>query len=255
MTALSHLLRAVCCGLLPGLACAAPAPLVLAFSTLPPWKIINADGRASGPYLDIVRVLAERVGHPLQLRRCPLPRCLALAASGEVDLMIGVRSRPGRDDKLDFLSPPFAGGTPLSFIQRRADGRPLRNYGDLQSLRIGVVEGSTYFERFDSDRSLIRDPAPDSQSSLRKLLAGRVDTAIFNYGQAKWMLEHMSSGAGLKFAAYRVHNSELRRVALVRASPFYSLKPRLELALDGMVKDGTVHRLLAPIEEAPVSSR
>jgi polar amino acid transport system substrate-binding protein len=251
MPARSLLSRLLGCCLLPGLAVAAPAPLVLAFNTLPPWKVFDDNGRPGGPYLDIVRVLAQRVGHPLQLRPCPLTRCLALAASGEVDLMIGVRSRPGRDDKLEFLSPPFASGTPLSFIQRRGDGRALRNYADLRALRIGVVEGSTYFERFDVDRSLTRDPAPDRLSSVRKLLAGRVDAVIFNYGEAKWLVAHSPAGTALKFAPYRVRNTELRRIALVRASPLYRLKPQLETALAGMVSDGTVRRLLAPVEEVP----
>jgi len=39
-------------------------PLVLAFSPLPPWKSVDAQGHPSGPYLDIVRRVVEAFSMP-----------------------------------------------------------------------------------------------------------------------------------------------------------------------------------------------
>jgi polar amino acid transport system substrate-binding protein len=49
---------------------------------------------------------------------------------------------------------------------------------NLRGKRVGVTHGYDYGEAFDSDATMLRDVAPSDLSSLRKLLAGRVDYVL-----------------------------------------------------------------------------
>lgn len=231
-------------------AVAAPMkPLVLAFSPLPPWKTVDASGRAAGPYLDIVTALAGHLGVPLQVRLCPLLRCLQWLRAGDADLAIGIAPGVGRDGVVEFLQPPFAPGSAIGFY-RRKDNTALRvrQYNDLSPLRIGLAGGAHYFTRFDQDASLLKDVAPDKLSNLRKLLAGRIDVAIMVCGEANVLLQNAEFHDKIVLAGPVVVTGP-RNLVLSRASSYFVEKTHIEHVLQQMVQSGEIHRLLAPVED------
>jgi len=59
-----------------------------------------------------------------------------------------------------------------------ADSRRPLVLENLRGKRVGTTHGYDYGEAFDGDRSMLRDVAPSDISSLRKLVAGRVDYAL-----------------------------------------------------------------------------
>jgi polar amino acid transport system substrate-binding protein len=250
---LSCLLVGLLCA--PGFALGAPsraethklAPLVLAFSPLPPWKVIDAQGQPSGPYLDIVRALSRRLGVPLVVRPCPLKRCLALLSRGDADIGIGIAPGAGREALMDYLQPAFAEGSTIGFYRRRNQSVSIRQYGDLRQVRIGVTEGANYFARFDQDNSLQKDFAPDKSSNLRKLMAGRVDVAAMVCGEAEVLLQQPEFKNRIVLAGPPVVTVP-RDIVLSRASRFYGNKARIEQALRRLVASGDIKRILAPIE-------
>ncbi|TDR73310.1 substrate-binding periplasmic protein [Paludibacterium purpuratum] len=236
---------------LPALAAppAAHPSLVLAFSPLPPWKVVDTHGKASGPYLDIVQHLADRTGMRLEVHPCPLMRCLEMLKLGEADLGIGIAPGPDRDDIVDFLRPPFAEGSTVCFYRRRDDRQShVNNYSDLQGLRIGTTNGAHYFPRFDQDTLLIKDSAPDKVSNLRKLLASRVDVVVMVCGEAELLIAHSEFQHRLALAGPPVKTGP-RNVVLARHSPLYGMKDKLQRALRQMVESGEIHRMLATIEQ------
>ncbi|BEV72670.1 hypothetical protein THUN1379_21520 [Paludibacterium sp. THUN1379] len=231
------------------LATPAVQPLVLAFSPLPPWKVIDAQGTPSGPYLDIIRKLTDRVGVPLEVRPCPLMRCLEMLKRGDADLGIGIAPGPDRDAIVDFLRPPFAEGSTVCFYRRQNDpDSRVELYSDLQRLHIGVTNGAHYFPRFDQDKNLLKDGAPDKLSNLRKLVASRVDVAIMVCGEAELLLERPEFRHRLVLAGPPIKTGP-RNVVLARHSQHYGMKDKLQKALRQMVESGEIHRLLAPVEQ------
>jgi polar amino acid transport system substrate-binding protein len=222
-------------------------PLVLAFSPLPPWKSVDAQGHPSGPYLDIVRELAQRLGVPLQVSICPLARCLDMLKRGDADLGIGYSPGPGRDPFMDFLQPPFASGSAVGFYHRAHDAIEVKRYQDLRHWQIGVAEGAHYFPRFDQDGSLAKDAAPDKISNFRKLLAMRVDVAIMLCAQANLLLREPEFRGKIQLAGPVVITLP-RTIALSRASSFFAQKPRIERVLREMVASGDVRRKLQAVE-------
>ncbi|MBV8047808.1 MAG: transporter substrate-binding domain-containing protein [Paludibacterium sp.] len=223
--------------------------LVLAFSPLPPWRVIDAHGQPSGPYLDIVRRLAQHAGMNLVVHTCPLLRCLDMLQHGDADVGIGVAPGPDRSAIVDFVVPPFAEGSTVCFYRRRGDTRArVAQYGDLRGLRIGVTDGAHYFPRFDQDARLIKDSAPDKISNLRKLLARRVDVATMVCGEASLLLSRHEFSGQLELAGPPVKTGP-RYVVLAWHSPQYEKKDRLQRALRQMIASGEIRRLLAPVEQ------
>ncbi|MEO2217088.1 transporter substrate-binding domain-containing protein [Chromobacterium vaccinii] len=219
--------------------------LVLAYNVFEPWKKLDARGEPAGPYTEIVRELARRLGLPLRFLHCPLSRCLAVMQQGRADLMIGVRPTPERSRYLDFLTPPFATSNHLVFYQRSGDARALARYDDLLPLTVGVSEGVSYEAGFDRDARIRRDASPGMESGFRKLAAGRVDALIVNASQGAALAARPEFAGRVKRAALTLDDRHPNRLALARRSPLHPRKADLEQALRGMVADGTVARILA----------
>lgn len=238
----SLLLLALCLSGLPVQA----QRLVFAFNTAEPYKVLDAQGRPAGAYVDIIRELARRSQLVLEIEQAPLKRVLAMLENGSADIGIGIKGGPERDGYLQFLDPPFAPGSRTIVLQRAADPRLLRRYEDLLPLRVGVVEGVLYFARFDADGRMQRDAAPNVSSALRKLLARRFDVMLVNSLQAESVLRHASYRGQVRRAAVSFDSGNPRRIALSRRSVVaQQLQGVLSAQLAAMVKDGTVRRLLA----------
>jgi polar amino acid transport system substrate-binding protein len=242
----------------PASAAITPTPtLVYAFSRFEPYKTVDADGKPGGPYTVLLQELARRSGVQLDIVHCPLQRCLALLQRGQADLSIGIRGNAERDRYLDFLDPPFAPPTATMVLQRHDDPRPIRHYDDLYALRVGVVEGASYFQRFDDDRLMRRDAAPSARLALRKLAAKRFDVLLINAQQGRQLSREL--GARQYRRAELQFPGELpRRIALSRLSPaVQAAKPRLAAQLQQMLRDGSVRRILdgAAVQAAHAGSK
>lgn len=222
--------------------------LILVFSPLPPWRVVDAEDRPSGPYLEIMRRLASGVGLPLEVHVCPLLRCLDQLRRGEADVGIGVAPGPEREAIVDFLQPPFAGPTHMCFYRRHGDeSSRVEHYNDLARLRIGVTRGARYFPRFDQDAHLNKDVAPDKLSNLRKLVNLRVDTVIMLCGEGALLVRRPEFRHRVELAGPEVATGS-RNVVLARRSSLYGRKADLQRVLRQLVASGEIRRLLAPIE-------
>lgn len=167
---------ALCCAM--PLQAATPTVLNIAFSEMPPWKTVDANGEAQGPYAHILRQLAEQLDATPRFILCSLSRCLQLMQRGEADVALGLAATPERVAYIDFISPGLEEDARIAFFMRRNDPRPLRRYEDLARLRVGVTHDRRYFARFDQDTALQKDVALQTEESMRKLVAGRVDVVI-----------------------------------------------------------------------------
>ena len=219
---------------------AQPQALRLAFSELEPW-MTQQDGRYAGAYTEIVRELARRLGLPLQVIDCPFKRCLKLMEVGEADLIIGARQSPQRMAYLHYLATPYRRtSADRVFILRADDPRRPGRYEDLSGLRIGVASGSDYFARFDADTTLLKDTAPNNESSLRKLLLGRVDCIVLPEDQALALLGQLGVQDQVALAPLRVADRTPRAIALSRRSPLLNRLPAIERAMRELREDGTL---------------
>jgi len=221
----------------------AARPLVLAFDELPPWKTVQGD-IYGGAYTEIVRELARRVGLPLEVVNCPLKRCLSMLEQGSADIAIGYKASGARHHFLHFLATPYrTRSADKVFYVLRERGALIRQYQDLNRLRIGVKLGADYFARFDADAALNKDAARDQQVNFRKLALGRLDAVLIPEDQGEAMLARMDLRGVLAKAPFRHGDPTPRAVALSRKSAHAARLADFEQAMAAMVRDGTLERI------------
>ena len=239
-------MRFACGLLLASIVCVAPAadeppPLVLAFSELAPWKV-KTGTEYGGAYTEIVRELARRVGRELRIVECPHPRCMLMMQSGDADLSIGVQQSPEREAFMAYLRTPYRKtATDRVFYVRRGEAGRIRNYEDLPGLHIGVRQSSEYFDRFDEDKTLLKETALTNAANLRKLMLKRLDTVLMPEDQGAVLISELKLVGQVEPAVYREHDPTPRSVSVSRKSAaFETLMPQLEAAMQAMRRDGTL---------------
>jgi polar amino acid transport system substrate-binding protein len=223
---------------------AAERPLVLAFDELLPWKTED-QGVYGGAYTEIVRELARRGKLDLEIRPCPLKRCLFMLEHGDADVIIGLRQTPERRRFLHFLATPYRErGADRVFYTHKGGNTVIRDYADLAPLRIGVKLGAEYFDRFDRDEVLQKEPVKDMDTNFRKLAMGRIDTILIPEDQGEALIADLHLEGQLEKARYRVADSgAARSIAVSRKSVSADRLKALEGAMRDMAKDGTLTSL------------
>lgn len=235
---------------------AAPQPtLIYAFSTFEPYKILDSAGNPAGAYTLLLQELARRSQLQLDIVQCPLQRCLSLLQHGNADISIGIRNSDQRDHYLEFINPPFAPATGTVLLQRHNDTRPIRHYDDLYPLRVGVVEGASYFQHFDRDLKIQRDTSPNAQLALKKLAAKRFDVLLINSKQAG-TLNDKTGTMLFRRAQLQFPGESPRRIVISRRSAHaQAVKQQLSRQLQQMLRDGSVQRILGQDNTASKHSK
>lgn len=223
---------------------AAAGRLVFAFSELPPWKTIDNNQHFGGAYTEILRELAKRTDSELEIVQCPIKRCLKMIQDGKADVIIGIQASPEREAYIHFLRTPYRKfSSDKVFYVPKGKTTLVRSYNDLKTLRIGVKNGTQYFDRFDQDTQLTKDGAKDAEASFKKLLRGRVDTVAMAEDQGEAIVYSMQLQSQLDKAEYREADRTPRAVGFSKKSTHMARLPRFETAMAAMVRDGTVRAL------------
>lgn len=153
----------------------APLTVTVGANHAPPYRILEG-GKQTGLYLDIFEQVAERLGWEVLYREAPFRRVLRMMQMGEVDIMLGPLRTPDRESLMEFVAPAFPPERRLFFYLDESNR--INRYSDLKGKRIGVLEGASYFPRFDDDDSLYKEPAPRYRNLMLMMQKGRVDVVI-----------------------------------------------------------------------------
>ncbi|MET4025666.1 polar amino acid transport system substrate-binding protein [Marinobacter sp. MBR-99] len=152
-----------------------PLTVTVGVNHSPPYRILEV-GQKSGLYLEIFEEIADRLGWKVQYREAPFRRILLMLQKGEVDVMLGPLRTDGREDYMTFVAPAFPPERRLFFYMD--EEHRIARYSDLYGRTIGVLDGATYFSRFDRDQVLIKESAPHYENLMRMMEKGRVDVVI-----------------------------------------------------------------------------
>jgi polar amino acid transport system substrate-binding protein len=141
----------------------------------PPYRILQG-GERTGLYVEIFEEIAERLGWEVHYREAPFRRVLRMVQQGEVDVMLGPLETEERSELIEFVAPAFPPERRLFFYLNKE--HRIDRYADLYGRAIGVLEGASYFPRFDDDEDLLKEPAPRYENLMLMLQKGRVDVVI-----------------------------------------------------------------------------
>jgi polar amino acid transport system substrate-binding protein len=145
------------------------------------------DQLTGGILKDLGDALAARLGRSARFIAVPSRRVGMMLASGQADGVCLVQ--PAWIDG-DFhwsaaLIP--TGGAVLA----RADAPPVGRLDDLRGKKVGTVAGYRYrYMESVLGKDFLRDDAPSSEHSLRKLLAGRTQYALMELSIAAWQVRN-----------------------------------------------------------------
>src|SRR5690554_1653096 len=95
---------------------------------------------------------------------------------GEIDIMLGLVRTKERDKSMEFVAPAFPPERRLFFYLD--DHNRIERYADLYEKTVGVLEGASYFSRFDQDDELAKASAAHYENLMLMMQKGRVDVVI-----------------------------------------------------------------------------
>jgi polar amino acid transport system substrate-binding protein len=166
-------------------ACAAAAEVPVFSGDGSPPKMYVHQGQERGILIDILRYAERQLqGERLHLALYPWARAYMQASSGDGGIL-GLSWTQRRDEIFDYSEPLFF--DEVVVVVRRGSEFPFRTLSDLRGKRVGLVRDASYgeaFERAQDAKLFVVDGDNGAQQRLQKLVAGRIDCALFNVGKA-----------------------------------------------------------------------
>lgn len=211
----------------------------------PPYYHTEDVKKPTGLSLDILTPVATALGYRLEVVPCPFPRCLKMAAQGELDLVAGLINNQEREKFLYFLSPPMMQfHSAFVFYSRPQAPFKLTQLADLKGRTVAVMRDAVYFPDFDNSQIFTRVKVPSESVALDMVAMGRVDYAI--------TVEKTALGsfhdAGLQLTdlqrqPYFQQQKIDGYLAFSRLSPNFAIAPQLEAELQLQARQGLLDKL------------
>lgn len=220
--------------------------ITLGFGDWPPFFSMGMQGK--GLLARIVSQAFEREGWQVDYVELPWKRAQAMVESGALLGSPGWAWNVERAQLMLYSDPILISRTQLFHLKRQT--LPPRADTDLRGLRVGATAGYHYglvIQQQEKAGQLQMDRAPNDESSLRKLLLGRVDAVLLNREVGVYLLANRFS------AAEREQIGWLERPVALQSSHLLMSKARpespalLQAFNQGLVKlkqQGLVRRTL-----------
>lgn len=209
----------------------------------PPYRVITDEG-VTGLYVDIFNEIAARIDWDVRYVEAPFRRVLRLMEEGRVDVMLGPLKTGDREQMMAFVAPVFPPEPKLFFYHR--DENRITDYGDLQGKKIGVLSGAHYFDRFDNDGALIKEPITRYENLMLMLEMDRVDVVVAPELVGRYTVSQLDIDVSV--SPYQVPG-EHSYIAISRTSPVFSRRNEINRVFEQIRQDGTYNRLLKTYRE------
>ena len=175
-----RLARRLCCLALGlTLQTAALAEEVLRIGAEDDWSPYSyvENGQAKGFAADIVRAAWAAAGVKVELVPLPYARCMKEVDNNVLAGCFDTLRDPRTEARYLWHKVPLFKARIAIYGTSKGLDKPV-SFKDLYGARIGVTNGYDYGAAFDNDAAMQRDVAPSDIASLRKLVAGRIDSAL-----------------------------------------------------------------------------
>lgn len=233
-------------GLLIAAHAQAADPVKLFANDAVPPKAWRDGAQTQGYVVDATREAFRRAGVDLALEAAPFKRAYAQGEAGE-GWLTGIFKTPERE-KIFLFSEPV-GTDEVIMVTARGKEFAFDKPEDLKGKRIGFQDGASYGSFFiEAQKHFQGDPDSNPRQRLQKLLAGRLDAAMINPGEAalayhmKALGEPMDKVAVLpKRVAVEPNYIVVARSQAEAAAPVLE---KINVALKAMAADGTLEKIM-----------
>ena len=170
-----------------------PVLVIYANSDGAPKHYADQSGSARGYAVDIAKRVVERAGFTPEVRALPWKRAQSEAALGK-GIITGFSKTTARERHFWFSGPLYQDRVLL--VMTRENAFSFESFGDLHTKKIGIPRGSYYSGPFDQVRDqMILEEDTSHLQRLKRLLAGRIDAAIFSGGV--YTIDHTARQLGV----------------------------------------------------------
>jgi len=188
---------------------------------IPPLAMRDRDGQLIGLEVDLVHELADTMNVEVRFVEVPFAELIPALERGEIDLAVaGMTITPERNARVAFAGPYFvSGNTLLARTRELAETEDPARLDD-PKLSFAALDGSTgaSFVRAHMPKAKLVT-TPDNDSSVKALLAGKVDGVIADL-QVCTVARWRNPDAGL-YVRYAPFTTEPLGIALPPDSPLF----------------------------------
>lgn len=199
---------------------------------------------ADGPDLRLLTRAASRLGLGIRIRRAPFKRRLIMMKNGDIDMVCGLLRRPERESYIHYVLPPYKTRSDTIFFVRRDRAGQIKSYEDLKGLKIGMVRGARYFDRFDKDIGLIKEVA-QPRNNFRKLLLGRLDAVIQDEAAGIFRTHLMGVAPKIALSPFRFSREKKVYFGISRKSRMMESLDRIQPVLETLIRSGEARAILS----------
>jgi polar amino acid transport system substrate-binding protein len=203
-----------------------------------------AQENRKGMDAEILTAIAKRLLATLIIREDPFKRRLYLMKNGTIDLMVGLLNRPERENYIHFIYPPYMEHSDTVFFVPKGNAARIQTYADLSSLKIGTILGSKYFHQFDRDDTLNKEPVFGMVINFKKLLRGRLDTAILPEGAGIDQMHRMGIADKIELAQYRFSKKKAVYIGISKKSRLMNKMDEIEIVIGKMIQDKEIQKII-----------
>jgi len=201
------------------------------------------EGEIVGLGPEIVRLIAERLGHRVIFELYPWSRAQALVAQGKADILVGPYKTFERQQLMAFSKLPFYEDQMVFYVRNGAMQDWSGDYAALADQRIAVVNGWTYGAAFDKARPQLRlDVVNSVDSGLKMLAAQHVQMFASNRRNTEPVLGRLGLSGQLAMLP-RVIEVEDGYFAFPKRPASDSLRKEFDAEFQRMVDSGELKRL------------
>jgi polar amino acid transport system substrate-binding protein len=189
----------------------AAAPIRAATVDRDPFGFRDASGTAQGVSVDVFRLIASRLGRPLDVQFEQVDEISDGILTARVDLAV-MYAHP----ELDRVALPI--GPLMEIANGVLAQRPLRDYAELSGLKIGYVAATPVDARFDTDTALTKVAFATVDDAFAAYVDGSVDAIA---GPLQYLFYQAPQYAARKGELFHVMPLQSRRMWLyVRTAAF-----------------------------------
>lgn len=230
---------------------AAPAfaqerPVQLVTFAYPPFVEVDGDKPVTGPMVDVVTAVFNRMGRAMTIEAYPLARGLRMLELGQADGFFTIKKTPEREAIYLF---PKTNLLTQDFVFFVLAGSGIEFNGDLKNMAqasIGVVLNTSYGQVFDTaaKRGTFKklEPALNFEANFKKLLAGRMDAVVCSRVVGLSILKKLNASKDVRVAGPPIETAK-SYIAFNKSAVTPALVAEFDKALNMMQKDGTLRAI------------
>lgn len=164
--------------------------LKFVFSDFPPFEYVDDDD-AVGMNVEIIKEVCRRLNITPIFEQLPWKRALEEVKVGEADAIFSLFKN---DERLKYYNYPEEkiNSVKMVLITNIENEFSVANIEDLKEKRVGTYLGSSYGEKFDECRWVIRDDSPTYEGLVRKQAIGRTEVSIIDERVAKYWSDKLN---------------------------------------------------------------